>query len=197
MFSSTPGTSVCDRRQDGVDRDLGLRGELAVPECVEVGGTRRRESDLRRRHRGADGVEPVVAPGVAAGETGASPRPGPAAAVPERVAGRAVEVGVRFHRDVDHLRLVAGDFDLVLAGGEIQLAFLEHHRVVAANRPLVRVGGRDRPGRHRPADRFADVVDAAGVIRRECELLWRSGAALREGERGGEQNADAKRERFA
>ena len=55
-----------DRREDGVDRDLGLRGEFAVPECVEVVGARRREPDLLRRDGGADGVESVVAAGVAA-----------------------------------------------------------------------------------------------------------------------------------
>jgi hypothetical protein len=33
-----------DRRQGRIDRDLRLGSELAIPEGVEVGGTRRRES---------------------------------------------------------------------------------------------------------------------------------------------------------
>ena len=154
MFNSTPGTSVSTGVRTGLIGTFGLRGELAVPECVEIVGTRRREPDLRRRDGGADRVESVVAAGVASDVTG-SLRGG----------------SVRLDRDVDHLRLVARDFDLVLARGKIELAFFENHRVVAPNRPLVGVGGRDRTGRHRPADGFADIVDAAGVIWRKGELL--------------------------
>ena len=126
-----------DLREDRVDRDLGLRGEFAVPECVEIAGTRRREPDLRRRDGGADRVESVVAAGVASDVTGS-------------LSGW----GVRLHRDVDHLRLVAGDFDLVLARGKIELAFLENHRIIAPDRPLVGVGGRDRDRALRSSPRF-------------------------------------------
>ena len=61
-----------DRRQHRVDRDLRLRREFAVPERIEVGGTRRREPDLRWRDGGADRVESVVAAGVAADVSGSS-----------------------------------------------------------------------------------------------------------------------------
>ena len=114
-----------NRRQDGVDRNLGLGGQLAVPECVEVIGTRCRKADLRGCDSGADGVESVVATGVAAGVSGRG------AGCARRGRG---EAGGRFHSDVDHFGLIAGDFNLVLAGRKIELAFFEHHRVIASNR---------------------------------------------------------------
>ena len=55
-----------DRRQHGVDRDLRLRGQFAVPESVEIRRAGRREADLRGSNRGAHRVESVVAAGVAA-----------------------------------------------------------------------------------------------------------------------------------
>ena len=50
---------------------------------------------------------------------------------------------------------------------------LEDDGVVAADRPLVSVGWRVRPGRNGPADGLAYVVDARGMIRSEGELLSR------------------------
>ena len=58
------------------------------------------------------------------------------------------EIGGRFNSDADHFGLIAGDFDLVLAGRKIELAFLEHHRVVSSNGPFVGVSRCRRTGRY-------------------------------------------------
>jgi hypothetical protein len=100
------------------------------------------------------------------------------------------EIGGRFNSDADHFGLIAGDFDLVLAGRKIELAFFEHHRVIASNRPLVCIRGCRRAGRHSPANCLADVINAAGVIRREGELLLDRRSPLGETERGSGQDGE-------
>ena len=142
---------------------------LRVPEGVEVGRARRRQSDPGRCHCGADRVQPGVASSIATHE---------ARALAHWRCGCGRQVRVGFNRDVDHPGLVADDLDRGLAAREIQRALLEHHGVVAANRPLVRVGRCRGTWRHRPADRLADVVGAVRVIRREHELLLNRTAAL-------------------
>src|SRR3954453_7690483 len=64
-----PGGCGFDRREHRIDRDLCQIGELALPEGIEVGRSRRRQTDLRWRDGGADGVKPGVASGIAARET--------------------------------------------------------------------------------------------------------------------------------
>ena len=51
--------------KDGIDGNLGLLGQLSVPEGVEIGRPRRVHGDLEGSDGGADGIETVVAAGVA------------------------------------------------------------------------------------------------------------------------------------
>lgn len=85
--------------------------------------------------------------------------------------------GIRFDCNIDHLGLVAGDLNGVLAAAEVELAFFEDDGVIAADRVFVGIGRRNRTRSDGPADGFANLVDTVGVIRREGKLL-RNGRAL-------------------
>ena len=146
------------RRQDGVQRNLCLRGKFAGPEGIEVRRPRGSQADLRRRDSRAHRVQPVVATCVAARKRGARSR------------------CYGLNRHVNHLRLTATDFNMVRARREIQLALFQHLRIITANRPLIGVGWLNRARRNGPANRLAHVVNPAGMVRHERQLLrnWRA-----------------------
>jgi hypothetical protein len=108
------GLDACQNR---VESDPRLLLEFAVPEDIEVSGTRRRESDLRWSHCGANGIKAVIA-----------------ASVPAHVWD--IRRGIRLHRDIQHARRLSTNLNPVTAGRQVQFAFLEHDRVIPANGPF-------------------------------------------------------------
>ncbi len=170
MFNSTPGTSVGTAVRSGVESESWLaRSSWLSQKASKVVGTRRGESDFGGGDGGAHGVQPVIAAGVAAHVLG-TVRKRIAARRPARPEGRTVQWRRRAFR--------AGrpDFDLSLPEDRSSLPSFRTTALLRRMVHLIGVGRLHGTGRHSPAHGFPDVVDVAGVIRREGELLvdWES-----------------------
>ena len=98
-----------------------------VAKPIFVGATAHRYSPLLRPV--FPPVKPLGLPRPGAGPVGDAVSQAPSRGHPSRASPPA-------HCYIDHLRPFARDFDLVFTRGEIELAFFQHIRVIAADGPL-------------------------------------------------------------